>query len=144
MAIVVLKPRDYQYPLTLPKQSQPKVKPTVVIDGDELFKTVQLSAASWEQLSDLYVVDIDTLKKHFTLDYNQACAKHDIEIHAALRAQALEGNGTALKILAINRLKMSDKVINITEEENGAGFTIKVISPKERPITDNKDDVNRH
>lgn len=106
--IVILKPKDYDWPQHIPSEYLPIKKPTVEIDVEEI-RMAASKGITWEQLEAYYNVDKETLKKNFYLIYTKERAKLEINLLNSMVSTALMGDTPMQKWLSANWLKMTDK-----------------------------------
>jgi hypothetical protein len=108
--IMILKPNQYEWPSSIPSEYLPKKKPTVTIDDAEI-KEAAMKGVTWEQLEQYYMVDKETLKKHYFIMYSKERAKLEINVLDGMVNSALGGSDAMLKFLSINWLKMTERSI---------------------------------
>jgi hypothetical protein len=124
---VELRPKDYDWPSNIPSEYLPKRKPTVTINEDEI-KEAAGKGVTWEQMENYYVVDKETLKKHFFILYNRERAKLEINVLDGMVTSALGGSDAMLKWLSVNWLHMTDKTITeiVTPDYDAAEVDEKI------------------
>ena len=108
--IVTIKGKDYNWPDSIPAEYRPKVKPTHYISRAEVEKTFQFGS-DWEMLEAQYLIDVNTLKKHFWTNFIKAQGVLKQQIIKSTVVSAVAGNHPAQRFLAINWLSMQDAAI---------------------------------
>ena len=106
--IVKLTPAKYKYPESLPSEYLPAKKPNVIIERDFVIQEF-MTGSTWEMLSMFYVVDVETLKKLFWVDYERAQASLKMNIIKSTVLTAIEGNHSAQRFLCTNWLGLTEK-----------------------------------
>jgi hypothetical protein len=114
--IVTLKAKDYSYPTSLPEEHQPKVKPKVEVDSEDIVRAA-LSGTTWETLESFYMVSKSDLMRYFYIDYTRARAKFEINLNEHLLKSSSVGSSQIQKFLAGNYLGMTDKVAAVPVTE---------------------------
>jgi len=134
---ITLQPKDYNWPECIPTAYRPKKKTKVIIEVDHI-RAAAKNGATWDQLENYYMVDVDTLKKHFFIDYMRSRAQLEINVIDSMVTSAQAGEVTIQKFLATNWLDFANKiealpVINQTPDEETINLRLKILLDKMNP-----------
>ena len=114
--IVKLNPDMYEWPESIEPENVPDVKPTVRIRVAAVQEQVR-GGATWEMLSNHYLVDTGTLKKHLSTIYTKARAELELEIMQGLLQSARDGSAPVQRFLGGSILKLIEKKAPLQIEE---------------------------